>query len=116
MWSVSLAAAMFSLLATLKRWNLNPLRWLTWYLESCAAAGGKPPSQIESFLPWNLSDQRRLGLVVERQSGGHHVFDPGHAEAMELESTSLADLGSGELRRSGRQTAVGDRVIPTLES
>jgi len=63
LWSVSLAATMFSILATLKRWNLNPLRWLTWYLESCAAAGGKPPSEIESFLPWNLSDQRREELT-----------------------------------------------------
>ncbi|MCH8914162.1 MAG: IS66 family transposase, partial [Planctomycetes bacterium] len=52
LWSVSLAATMFSILATLKQWNLNPHRWLTWYLENCAAAGGKPPSQIESFLPW----------------------------------------------------------------
>lgn len=63
LWSASLAATMFSILATLKRWNLNPLRWLTWYLESCAAAGGKPASQIESFLPWNLSDQRREELT-----------------------------------------------------
>jgi transposase len=63
LWSVSLAATMFSILATLKRWNLNPLRWLTWYLESCAAAGGKPPSDIEPFLPWNLSDQRREELT-----------------------------------------------------
>jgi len=63
LWSVSLAATMFSILATLKRWNLNPLRWLTWYLESCAAAGGKPPSEIEPFLPWNLSDQCREELA-----------------------------------------------------
>jgi transposase len=63
LWSVSLAATMFSILATLKRWNLNPHRWLTWYLESCAAAGGKPPPDIESFLPWNLSADRREQLT-----------------------------------------------------
>ena len=63
LWSVSLAAAMFSIVATLKRWNINARRWLTWYLESCAAAGSKPPPNIESFLPWNLSDQRRCELV-----------------------------------------------------
>ena len=56
LWSVSLAVTMYSILATLKRWNLNPLRWPTWYLQSCAAADGKPPSEIESFLPGNLSD------------------------------------------------------------
>lgn len=63
LWSVSLAAAMFSILATLKHWNVNPRRWLTWYLESCAAANGKPPADIESFLPWNLSDQHRSQLT-----------------------------------------------------
>ena len=63
LWSVSLAAAMFSILATLKHWNVNPRRWLTWYLESCAAAGSKPPADIESFLPWNLTAERRQELA-----------------------------------------------------
>ena len=63
LWSVSLSAAMFSILATLKRWNVNPRRWLTWYLERCAATGSKPPADIESFLPWNLSDERRSELA-----------------------------------------------------
>ena len=51
LWSGRLAAAMFSLLATLAHWKLNPRRWLTWYLESCAAAGGKAPEDIQPFLP-----------------------------------------------------------------
>jgi transposase len=68
LWSVSLAAAMFSILATLKRWNINPHRWLTWYLESCAAAGSRPPTNIESFLPWNLSDERRRELAHRASS------------------------------------------------
>lgn len=63
LWSVSLSASMFSILATLKHWNVNPRRWFSWYLESCAAAGGKLPSDIESFLPWNLSDERRSQLA-----------------------------------------------------
>jgi len=62
LWSGQLAAAMFSLLATLAHWKLNPRQWLTWYLESCAAAGGKAPEDIQPFLPWNLSDERRLAL------------------------------------------------------
>jgi hypothetical protein len=53
---------MFSLLATLAHWKLNPLHSLTWYLESCAAAGGKAPEDIQPFLPWNLSDERRVAL------------------------------------------------------
>jgi hypothetical protein len=63
LWSGRLAVAMFSLLATLAHWKLNPRRWLTWYLESCAAAGGKAPENIEPFLPWNLSEQRREALA-----------------------------------------------------
>jgi transposase len=63
LWSVCLTAAMFSIVATLKRWDLNPRRWLTWYFESCAAAGGKPPAAIESFLPCNLPEQRRQELA-----------------------------------------------------
>jgi transposase len=62
LWSVTLAAAMFSILATLKHGNVNPRRWLTWYLERCAATGSKPPADIEPFLPWNLSDERRSEL------------------------------------------------------
>jgi len=62
LWSGRLAAMMFSLLATLAHWKINPRLWLIWYLESCAAAGGKAPNDIEPFLPWNLSPERRAAL------------------------------------------------------
>ena len=64
LWSGQLAAAMFSLLATLARWKVNPRLWLKWYLESCAAAGGKAPEDIQPFLPWNLWDERRAALAM----------------------------------------------------
>jgi transposase len=62
LWSGRLAAALFSLLATLELWGLNPRLWLQWYLQSCAAAGGKVPKDIEPFLPGNLSEQRRASF------------------------------------------------------
>jgi transposase len=62
-WAGRLATMMFSILATLKLWKINPRLWLTWYLESCAAAGGKAPTDITPFLPWNLSDERRVALT-----------------------------------------------------
>jgi transposase len=65
LWSGRLAAAMFSMLATLAHWNINPRLWLTWYLESCAAVGGKTPEDIQPFLPWNLSPER-LAALAER--------------------------------------------------
>jgi transposase len=61
-WSGELAAAAFSILATLSMWQLNPRRWLTWYFEQCAAAGGKVPADIPAFLPWNLSDEKKKEL------------------------------------------------------
>jgi transposase len=53
-WSGRLAAALFSILATLSLWKLNPRRWLTWYFQRCAEAGGRVPEDIQPFLPWNL--------------------------------------------------------------
>jgi transposase len=68
LWSGRLAATMFSLLATLAHGNINPRLWLTWYLENCAAAGGKTPKDIQPFLPWNLSPERRAALADQAVS------------------------------------------------
>ena len=68
LWSGRLAAMMFSLLATLAHWTINPRLWLLWYLESCAAEGGRAPENIQPFLPWNLSDERRVELGDRTES------------------------------------------------
>ena len=62
LWSGRLAATLFSLLATLKLWQINPRLWLTWYLQSCAEAGSRAPHDTEAFLPWNLSQDRLAKL------------------------------------------------------
>jgi transposase len=62
LWSGRLAATLFSILATLKRWQINPRLWLTWYLQSCAEAGSKAPTDIEPYLPWNLTQDRLTQL------------------------------------------------------
>lgn len=64
-WSGWLAAALFSIVATLKLWQINPRRWLTWYLESCASAGGQAPKDIQPYLPWNLSPEKQAELTTE---------------------------------------------------
>jgi len=61
-WSGRLAVMMFSIFATLALWKINPRKWLSWYLEACAASGGKPPDNPASFLPWNLSETRLVDL------------------------------------------------------
>ena len=63
LWSGRLAAMLFSLLATLRLWKINPRLWLRWYLDSCAAAGGQAPPDIEPFLPWNLTEEQRRQLT-----------------------------------------------------
>jgi transposase len=64
LWSGRLAAALFSILATLKLWQINPRLWLQWYLQSCAEAGGEAPKDIEAFLPWNLSEEMHAKLSL----------------------------------------------------
>jgi transposase len=68
LWSGRLAATMFSLLTTLAHWKINPRLWLLWYLESCAAADGKAPNDIQPFLPWNLSPERHAALAERTTS------------------------------------------------
>jgi len=34
-------------------------------LQSCAAAGGQAPTDIQPFLPWNLSPEKRAELGNE---------------------------------------------------
>lgn len=63
-WSARLATTMFSIFATLKLAKLNPQRWLTWYLATCAQQQGRTPADIQPFLPWNLSPQRRAELAA----------------------------------------------------
>ena len=58
-WSGRLAATLFSILATLKLWQINPRLWLRWFFHSCAAAGGQAPPDVQPFLPWNLSEEKR---------------------------------------------------------
>jgi transposase len=58
-WSGKLTMMLFSMFATLQKWNINPRTWLRWFLDACATAGAKAPSDIEPFLPWNMSEEQR---------------------------------------------------------
>jgi len=69
-WSGQLAAAAFSIFATLSMWKLNPRKWLTWYFEQCAAEGGKVPADIPAFLPWNMSEEKKNELTDTRVPDG----------------------------------------------
>lgn len=61
-WSGTLAAAMFSIIATLSLHGLNPRKWLTWYLNTCA--GCQVPPDVSRHLPWNLTPEQRSELSL----------------------------------------------------
>ncbi|HEX7599830.1 MAG TPA: IS66 family transposase [Polyangia bacterium] len=53
-WSAHLAARVWTITATAERHGLEPLTYLTDYLNACAEAGGKPLEghALDRFLPW----------------------------------------------------------------
>jgi transposase len=59
LWSGTLMAACFTIFRTLLKNHIDPQKWLFAYFEACAQNSGKPPQDIESFLPWNLSEEQR---------------------------------------------------------
>src|SRR4051794_25077012 len=65
LWSGRLAVKLFSLFATLTMARLNIRTWLTLFLESCAQNGGRVPSDIDPFLPWKMSEQRRREMALD---------------------------------------------------
>lgn len=66
-WSGQLAAWMFSLLASLKKWRINPRKWLVAYLQACAQAGGQVPAEVEKWLPWKLSAEQKKEMAQEQE-------------------------------------------------
>jgi len=62
-WSAHLAAMMFSVLQTVLLWDLNPHHWLTAFLQACADHGGKSPTDLRAFLPWQMTPERREELA-----------------------------------------------------
>jgi transposase len=54
-----LAAVIWTVTATIQMAGLNPVTWLTAYLDECGRNGGKPPQgpALERFLPWNASPE-----------------------------------------------------------
>jgi transposase len=57
--SARLAATAWTVTATIQMAGLNPLTWLTAYLDECGRNGGKPLTggKLERFLPWNASPE-----------------------------------------------------------
>src|SRR6266478_9213345 len=61
-WSAHLAAMMLSVLQTVLLWGLHPHHWLSAFLQACADNGGQSPADLSSFLPWQMTPERRAEL------------------------------------------------------
>jgi transposase len=61
-WSGQLAATMYSLLMTVKLWQLNARTWLTAYLQACVDNGNRAPPDLNAFLPWAM-DAAKLAAM-----------------------------------------------------
>jgi len=62
-WSAHLAASILSVIQTILLWGLNPHHWLHAFLQACAERGGQSPTDLSSFLPWQMTPERREELA-----------------------------------------------------
>lgn len=61
-WSGHMTAGVLTVLRTARRNGLNPRHWLEVYLEDCARNRGRPPEDLEAYLPWKLSERVREAI------------------------------------------------------
>jgi transposase len=59
LWSGMLTAVLFTILQTLLVNHIDPQQFLLYYFKACAQNGGRPPENLDSFLPWNLSQEQK---------------------------------------------------------
>jgi hypothetical protein len=72
-WAGPWAAWLFSLVATLRQWGINPRAWLTAYRTACAARGGQVPEDVTAWLPWNLTAEQRAAWRVPEAGRGQET-------------------------------------------
>lgn len=68
-WAAQLATDIWTITATAAHHDIEPLSLLTDYLNACAQAEGKPPKDLDRFLPWTPAGRAR-------RTRGHPDPDP----------------------------------------
>ena len=58
-WSGALTAICFTIFQTLLKNGIDPKKWFFAYFEACAENGGRPPENLDAFMPWNLSEEQK---------------------------------------------------------
>ena len=59
MWRGSLTAILLRICQTLLKNHIHPRKGFVAYFESCAQNHGRPPEDIDVFLPWHLSVEQK---------------------------------------------------------
>jgi transposase len=67
-WSGELACGCFTILASLRQHGICPRRYFQAYLEACARAGGQAPKNLEEFLPWKWSAEKKAAWSTQEQA------------------------------------------------
>ena len=86
-WSAHLAAAIFSVVQTILLWGCNPHHWLSAFLQACAENGGQSPTDLSSFLPWQMTAERRAQLSQPASA----TWTPAASNAQELSKPEAID-------------------------
>jgi len=66
-WSGALTAILFTIFQTLLKNHIDPQKWLFAYFKACAENGGRVPENIDSFLPWNLSEGQKVAWLYPKK-------------------------------------------------
>ena len=57
-------AMMYSVVGTLSMNGIDVLRWLEAWLKACAENGRQPPEDLEPWLPWSMSEERKREFMA----------------------------------------------------
>ena len=57
-------ATLYSVVGTLSMNGIDALRWLEAWLTACADNGRQPPDDLSPWLPWSMSEERRLEFTA----------------------------------------------------
>jgi len=57
-----ITAMMLTIFATLRKWDISPLRYLQFYFQCVAANYGAPPQDVAGLCPWNFDKSTRERL------------------------------------------------------
>jgi transposase len=72
-WSGEVGATLMSLLMTVRLWKINARAWLSAYLNACATEGGRAPSDLSAFVPWQMNEAQLAAMRAGPAKASHGI-------------------------------------------